>query len=407
MYYKLQEHEYKLKLTDIQIRFSKSVPETIISKSFHRYLNVMKEQINSNINRWSYVKIFTNPYEYIHTHYDEKLHLSKLHTVSRSFYKLIELSEIENISACIKSNCKSMHIAEGPGGFIQAMIYLKQNIDANHHDIYNNIVGITLNSHSGIVPNWNKLKSHLPKHHNIVFDNLKDNTGNLYNAKNLEYAYDKYKNSMNLITADGGFDFSTNYELQEHNMVKLLLVQSFYAILCQKKKGTFIIKLFDIFIRGTIDVIYLLNMFYENVYVCKPVTSRPANSEKYLICKNFRYHNTFMYLKKFKSVLEQCEHHKDLFIQQILNVPIHDIFINKLEEFNIIFGQQQIENINTTLILMENELSHDTIESYRRNNIQLCIQWFQKHNIPVHIVKKMNIFNRKLLVDYSYEHLSQ
>ena len=99
--------------------------------------------------------------------------------------------------------------------------------------------------------------------------------------------------------------------------------------------------------------------------------------------------------------------HQTLFIQQILNVPIHDIFINKLEEFNIIFGQQQIENINTTLILMENELSHDTIESYRRNNIQLCIQWFQKHNIPVHIVKKMNIFNRKLLVDYSYEHLSQ
>ena len=36
-----------------------------------------------------------------------------------------------------------------------------------------------------------------------------------------------------------------------------------------------------------IKLIYLLKCLYGEVIIDKPVTSRPANSEKYVICKDF------------------------------------------------------------------------------------------------------------------------
>ena len=57
----------------------------------------------------------------------------------------------------------------------------------------------------------------------------------------------------------------------------------------QKHKGHFILKVFDIFLKGTVDMIFLLNCFYTKVHICKPHTSRYANSEKYVVCEGFKF----------------------------------------------------------------------------------------------------------------------
>ena len=56
----------------------------------------------------------------------------------------------------------------------------------------------------------------------------------------------------------------------------------------QKKEGHFILKIFDIFSKTTLDILYLLSSVYKQVYIVKPNTSRLANSEKYIVCKNFK-----------------------------------------------------------------------------------------------------------------------
>ena len=56
----------------------------------------------------------------------------------------------------------------------------------------------------------------------------------------------------------------------------------------QKFNGTFILKIFDMFSKSTQDYIYLLSLFYNKVYIFKPQTSRLANSEKYIVCKDFK-----------------------------------------------------------------------------------------------------------------------
>jgi cap1 methyltransferase len=46
--------------------------------------------------------------------------------------------------------------------------------------------------------------------------------------------------------------------------------------------------MFDTFSSLSIEILYLLSYLYETVYITKPLSSRPANSEKYIVCINFK-----------------------------------------------------------------------------------------------------------------------
>lgn len=44
-------------------------------------------------------------------------------------------------------------------------------------------------------------------------------------------------------------------------------------------------KLFDLFTSFSVGLVYLMRMIFKQVSIIKPVTSRPANSERYIVCK--------------------------------------------------------------------------------------------------------------------------
>lgn len=49
--------------------------------------------------------------------------------------------------------------------------------------------------------------------------------------------------------------------------------------------GSFVCKLFDMNNIFTISVYYLCHKLFQKVTITKPVTSRPASSERYLVCQ--------------------------------------------------------------------------------------------------------------------------
>ena len=82
-----------------------------------------------------------------------------------------------------------------------------------------------------------------------------------------------------------------------------------------------------------------------------------------------------------------------LYIHRFLTIPTPICFINKVEEYNAILGQQQIENIHHTIILIDNHQSQDKINTLMTTNIQKSIQWCIKHEIPYNnIVLNHNVF---------------
>ena len=277
----------------------------------------------------------------------------------------------------------TFHLAEGPGGFIEAI----QLMRANDSDKY---YGMTLVDKNDNIPGWKKSKSFLSKHSNVFIESGIDNTGNLLNVDNLWHCYNKYKNTMHLITGDGGFDFSVDFNKQEILSIKLIFCQICYALAMQKKGGTFILKVFDIFHQASIDLIYILSSLYEKVIIIKPNTSRSANSERYIVCKNYSLDNSYDIIKSCSKLFPIIN--SDNPINRFLNIEIPYLYINKLEDINAIIGQQQLENILATLYLLDNN-NQDKLDIIKKNNIQKCTQWCIKYKLPYHKnITQLNIF---------------
>jgi hypothetical protein len=70
------------------------------------------------------------------------------------------------------------------------------------------------------------------------------------------------------------------------------------------------------------------------------------------------------------------------FIRSFFNgVKIPLFYYNKLEESSSIIGQIQIDNIYTTLALIENRYKTDKINFYMKTNVQKCVKWCIKNQM--------------------------
>ena len=380
-----------LKINQIKILFCNEENVDIISLSTKKYVEIMKGNINKCYSQWDNLKKITNEYEYIHTnvpHY--KNSVSKIKPISRAFFKLIEIFNTFNVLEYSKQkNINSFHLAEGPGGFIEALSYLRFNSNDNYY-------GMTLiDDVNNKIPGWKKTDNFLRKNKNVIIEKGVDGTGNLYNPDNLGYIIKKYKNSMEIVTGDGGFDFSIDYNKQENLALQLIYAQIIYAIFLQKKNGYFILKVFDTFTSASVDLLYILSCFYEKVNIMKPNTSRSANSEKYVICSNFKYNDTSYYFKEFSTTLAMLNNIdlNNTYINRFLDFDINFKYISTIREINTILSQQQINNISKTLKLIENtERKREKYSAQQSKNIQKCTQWCIKYQIPYNKFDKSNIF---------------
>jgi cap1 methyltransferase len=386
--FKIPNNIIYLDESHLKLEFSTEEQNSFINNSLSFYLKNIKDKIDDKPFEWNSHKKFTNIYEFIHTNIsNNSCSISKIKPISRAFYKLIEIIYKFNILKPYDSNSiKSFHFAEGPGGFMEAISYFRHNRKDKYY-------GITLiDSINKNVPTWKK-SNIMNFDNNFIFENGHDNTGNLYNPKNYKSILNKYYNSFDFVTGDGGIDFSNNFHKQELIAFKLIFCEIFYAITVLKKNGSFVLKIFDIFHKPTIQCIYLLSTLFKDVYIFKPNTSRSGNSEKYVICKYFNDTHRDKLIQKFEKVLQVYNNVDEtkFFIKSFLNIPMQHIFISKIQDINIILGNKQIKNILTTLKLIDNnEKKSDKIKTYKNENIQKCINWCIKHNIPYNNKAKPN-----------------
>jgi len=287
----------------------------------------------------------------------------------------------------LKSTFKSFHLAEGPGGFIEAVAHIRKNK-------YDQYYGMTLINNDTKCPGWKNSKKFLENNQNVIIEKGVDQTGNLLSRDNFIHCYNQYKNSMDLVTGDGGIDFSEDFNNQEYSATKLIIVQVVYALAMQSNNGNFVLKVFDTFSNAIIDILYLLSSLYKNVYIMKPQTSRNANSERYIICKGYNLNEN---KEKIDYIIKKMYNNFDnlnsnLYIETIFNFKYSRTFISKIEEINIIVGKKQIDNIVITLNLMMNK-KFDKIDYYKKKHIQKCIRWCEKYNINFNKnLKSTNIF---------------
>lgn len=346
----------------------------VISKNIAGYIQKRKQQIDEVNDQWDYTKKLTNPYEYIHTPVPvTHVSIAKYKPLSRAYFKMIEI--IDTFDLTWNHPIKTFHLAEGPGGFIEAIVKRRQN----SKDSY---TGMTLVSSDYNTPGWRKSQQFLSRWRDVVtIEYGKDGTGNLFTYDNYK-SLKKKQHTHDFVTGDGGFDFSVCYNMQECMSSRLIFAQLVYALMLQKEGGVFVLKVFDCFTRATLDMMWILSTVYRKVDIMKPCTSRFANSEKYVVCRGYRQKQGEMILPELENILSKLETPPPgMHIQQLLNYMPPLYFLNHLEEMNAVLGQQQMDMIDITLemIYMNDEDKNHRLKNIHFSNLQKCVHWCKQH----------------------------
>ncbi|XP_075224003.1 cap methyltransferase 1 [Lycorma delicatula] len=114
--------------------------------------------------------------------------------------------------------------------------------------------------------------------------------GDVYDPDNVESLTDfvmaKTDNlGVHFMMADGGFSVAGQENIQEIMSKRLYLCQLLIALSIVRTDGHFVCKLFDLFTPFSVGLVYLMYRSFQKICIHKPNTSRPANSERYIICK--------------------------------------------------------------------------------------------------------------------------
>ncbi|ETN64292.1 hypothetical protein AND_003971 [Anopheles darlingi] len=93
---------------------------------------------------------------------------------------------------------------------------------------------------------------------------------------------------VHLVTADGSIDCLDVPEEQEERVSVLHLAETIIALSVLGIGGHFVLKMFTLFEHSSVNLLFLLHHCFEELHVFKPCTSKPGNSEVYLIAKRYR-----------------------------------------------------------------------------------------------------------------------
>jgi hypothetical protein len=134
---------------------------------------------------------------------------------------------------------------------------------------------------------------------------------------------------------------------------------------------------------------------YDKTYILKPNSSSITSFDRYIVCKKYQNNDNKL------NMLKHNYFKLDAFLKNIKNANIISILDNeipcyytmKLDDMNIIVGQQQLESLDLIINILNNKNKDDKIENIRKSNIQKSVAWCEKYKIPYNkFIEKTNIF---------------
>lgn len=402
--YKLESNSDKDIDISLTLEYSKQSESPIEKYGYDEELNIYRSKIdNIEGEIWKKVRWYINKYDF----------QVKDPIINRAFYKYWEIINEFDIFEEYVNRELILHCAEAPGGFIQGTnIYLQidrfvdevKKKDENKNKIDEEgftfvkrkktkkkdyiIYSISLNKDLPQykmynLPTYNK--NILNKYIYITYG--KDNTGDINNIENVKHIERMTNASFYLITADGGFDEGTDFNNKEQLHYSLILNEIGTAIRLQKYDGHFILKMFDIFTETSIHLLYLLNLCYKNVHIYKPKTSRPTNSEKYIICKNFKLDDN-----KRNEILEKLllpKLKKNLYMSFRLFDEIPEDFVENIRNINTILVKKQCEYLQYAIELCNNQdffVEYDlNINDLIEKRKEIFNEWAETYNLEAYV----------------------
>ncbi|KAI7903283.1 FtsJ-like methyltransferase-domain-containing protein [Cokeromyces recurvatus] len=287
-------------------------------------VNELREKMrNIPISQFCTARTKANPFERIGT----------AHFMNRAATKLAALDALFALTTTKNNNSvfRFVDICGGPGGFSEYLLWRVQSWGGQGEGY-----GITLPTRDEM--NWHTEKFCVPHDSLVTVD------GDICQEEDRnKFERIVGDNLVDLAVADGGLDFSGREDKQEELMQRLILCELLVALSCLRKGGLFVCKCFDMVSQGTGALC--------EICITKPLSSRPANAERYVVCKGLLYErpralidklNKMVHQKDFKGVIPQNVFEND------------ENFIDYIKMRNMKFAMKQTEALELIEQYIEN-----------------------------------------------------
>lgn len=361
---------------------------------------------------WNKIKQMISNYDYLNIYGGSRGNLinygdviysgnSIYKVITRAYFKLWEiLVDLHVLDNAAQKPINIGNVAEGPGGFIQCLIDYRNH---QHSQMWtgDKYFGITLKQNNNTVQDWSfpsadaYFKLLARNGYNIKlsygYDNINTGNGDLTSSEIISnFAKVVGTNKCQLITGDGGIKMDEDsIESQEYANAILFLGEIITALHIQEVDGTFILKIYDIYYDLTVQLLHILYHYYSTVTIIKPRTSRPANSEKYLVCQKFKgiSNEDLTYLLSVLDVWKQASTENkyiNSIFNQIASIDMSSEMVRHIVDFNKYNMDLQTQKIIEGLELAStgDYTKLEVIHKYNMIKRKSGQEWCKKYHIP-------------------------
>lgn len=327
---------------------------------------------------------------------------NKGHTfnVSNAWIKCYEIINYYRLVDSIKDKTKFLHFdnAAFPGAFIAATHHL---IATLFHKDFKKYHWKASSLYEINAQNKNPLEDKYG-----LYENYKDhwlmnkrNNGDVLIKENQLDFRKQLEGKVDLYTSDLGFDVSNDYNNQELIQAQANIGQILTGLLVLKKGGSFITKQYTTFEPTTVSVMYVCSYFFEEFYLCKPVTSREANGETYLVGKKFK--GTIKLDHPYiQSMFDRISGKINIQIPIIAIPELPNKYLQLIVKSANVLTKSQIEKIKSVIELANRGLSRNKgfnkndpdIQKFLKDIQPMIRQWYVDNPIlPINNSDKLNM----------------
>lgn len=207
----------------------------------------------------------------------------------------------------------------------------------------------------------------------------KDDSGNIMIEENRQYLNSIINSGTDnrgvaLCLSDGSVTVPSQENRQEILARKVLLSECLTALTVLRKGGNFVCKFYDTFTTFTASLLYILFQEFEEISIFKPLASRPASSEKYIICKKLKQRNPPITKIMYEAMEKLLQGVNVVSLVDQSKIRSNSTFHEYLKRKNIEFAREQLYFLDRIKKCIE-DIHLELGETQRRLAKECATRW--------------------------------
>ncbi|UHB41725.1 methyltransferase [Macrobrachium rosenbergii nudivirus] len=212
-------------------------------------------------------------------HYKHQVNIKPNILLTRASVKLLNVNYIFDniIGSQLQNNVKFADLCSNPGGFTYTIAKKNMKAHMSSYMISKSGYGF-LNLHRDFFEKLNTT--------NTSIFHLDDDV--CTEAGRIRFVQHTNDQLMDFVLADGGIDYSNKENYQEYYSRELYISQLLLGSMILKEGGFMLCKMFTLFLNFSVSLLYVMSFMFETIEIVKPTSSKGANSECYVLFKNYK-----------------------------------------------------------------------------------------------------------------------